>query len=335
MNTRYLRIGFIGAGSIGSLFGGYLADIKSEIYSIEVIFFCTKAHADEVSKKGLKLYRNQQIRVIKSIQAYDNEKFYEEKITQDPSFGFDFIFLTTKAYDSESAILQYQMLVNKSKWLVILQNGIGNEDIVIPWCKKSKIIRVVTTDGALLNEPGKIIHTGAGITKIGFPFLKDLNLKKQVKEWARLDLIILKDLLNLAGLETIIVDDIIKECWEKVIVNIGINALGALTRLPNGQLLESECLKDIMGAVIKEAVEVAGMKEIKIPKKDYIAITYDVAKKTAENKNSMLQDILNGKPTEIEFINGRILKIATKLGVKVPYNEILTYLIRGLEHSTP
>jgi len=331
LNKKSLRIGFIGAGSIGSLFGGYLADIKSDFYSIEVIFFCMKAHADEVSKKGLELIRNQQIRVIKSIKAYGNEKFYEEKIAQDPSFRFNFIFLTTKAYDSKSAMLQYQKLINKSKWLVILQNGIGNEDIIIPWCKMSKIIRVVTTDGAFLDKPGHIIHTGIGTTKIGFPFLNDLNLEKRVKEQAKLDLILLRDLLNLAGLETIIVEDIIKECWEKVIVNIGINALGGLTRLPNGKLLESEGLKYIMGTAIKEAIEVADKKGIKLPKKDYIAITHDVVKKTAENKNSMLQDILNGKPTEIEFINGRILKIAIDLGLKVPCNEILTYLIKGLE----
>lgn len=333
MNIKILKIGFIGAGSIGSLFGAYLADIKSDVYSIKVIFFSTKAHADEVNKKGLKLYSNQQIRVIKNIQAYDKEKFYEENIIQDPSFGFDFIFLTTKAYDNESAMLQYQKLIKKSKWLVILQNGIGNEDAIIPWCNKSKIIRVVTTNGALLDKPGQIIHTGAGITKIGFPFLNDLNLEKQVKEQARLDLILLKDLLNLAGLDSSIVEDINKECWEKVIVNIGINAIGALTRLPNGKLLEFKDLKFIMGALINEAIKIAEMKEIKLPKKDYIAITYDVAKNTADNKNSMLQDILNGKPTEIEFINGRILKIATDLGLRVPYNEILTYLIRGLEHS--
>jgi 2-dehydropantoate 2-reductase len=85
---------------------------------------------------------------------------------------------------------------------------------------------------------------------------------------------------------------------------------------------------------INEAIKVAQMEKIGLDKKDYLAITYDVARKTAENKNSMLQDILNGRPTEIEFMNGRILKLANKLEMEVPYNKILTYLIRGLEHST-
>ena len=333
LSKKNIRIGFIGAGSIGSLFGGYLAEIRSDLYSIEVIFFSRKAHADEVNKNGLKLERNEQISVIRNIRAYENEKIFEAMEKQDPSFRFDFIFLTTKAYDSEAAIVQYKKVIDISSWLVILQNGIGNEEIVIPYCKESKIIRVVTTIGALLDKPGHVIHTGKGITKLGFPFLSDLPLKNQKLEEAKIELTLLNEILALAGFTTEIVEDIIKESWEKVLVNIGINALGALTRLPNGKLLEIKALKYIMGEAIKEAIEVAEMKNVKLSKKNFIEITYDVAKKTAENKNSMLQDILNGQSTEIEFMNGRILKYAKELGMSVPYNETLTYLIQGLEDS--
>ncbi len=333
MTTRNIKIGFIGAGSIGSLFGGYLADIKSEQYSIEVSLFCIKSHADKVNTNGLKLYRNQQIRVIENIKAYENERLFDVKEGEDSSFGFDFLFLTTKAYDSEGAVCQYKNIIDISKWLVILQNGIGNEDIIIPYCKMSKIIRVVTSAGAFLDKPGHVIHTGEGITKIGFPFLYELNLEPQIIDQAKSDIGLLKDILNFGGLETLVVEDIISECWEKVLVNIGINALGALTRLPNGKLLEIEGLKYIMGEAIKEAIKVAEMKKIKLSRRDYIAIAHDVAEKTAENKNSMLQDILNGKSTEIEFMNGRILRYARELGIKVPFNESLTLLIRGLEHS--
>ena len=333
MNRTSLRIGFIGAGSIGSLFGGYLADNKSDKYSIEVIFFCSRAHADVVNKKGLKLYKDQQMKVIKNIKAYKDEKLFEERLEKDSSIEFDFIFLTTKAYDIESAMFQYKKLIDVSKYLVILQNGIGNEDIVSKYCEKTKIIRVVTTNGALLDKPGHLLHTGEGITKIGFPYLYGLNLDTSEMERAESNLIKLGDILTSSGLETIIVKDIIKESWEKVFINIGINAVGALTRLPNGKLSEIEGLKYIMREAIKEAIEVAKMKNIKLPEKDYISITVDVAKRTAENKNSMLQDILNRKATEIDFINGRILKYAVELGVNVPVNEILTYLIKGIENS--
>ncbi|MFX1328959.1 MAG: ketopantoate reductase family protein [Promethearchaeota archaeon] len=333
MSKKYIRIGFIGAGSIGSLFGGYLADIGSNTYSIEVIFFCMKPHADAINKTGLKIVRNQKIKIIKKIKAYENEKSYNAKLEKDSSFRFDFIFLTTKAYDIKSALLQYEKVVNQSKRLVILQNGIGNEDKVLRYCDKSKIIRALTTNGAFLIKPGCVFHTGEGITKIGFPFISEFNLESQEFKQAESDLNVLKEILSLSGLKTIIVKNIIEECWEKAFVNIGINAIGALTRLPNGILFEVEGLKDIIGKAIKEAIKVAEMKNIKFPKKDYISITHDVTRKTAENRNSMLQDILNGQSTEIKFLNGRILKYAEDLGIKVPINKILTHLILALERS--
>ncbi len=332
--TKYnLRIGFIGAGSIGSLFGGYLANLHSDIYSIEVIFFNTEPLIDIIKRKGLKIYKNQDILLIKKIIAYENEEILEAVLKKDPSFKFDFMFITTKAYDNEKAILQYKNLINVSNYLVILQNGIGNEDIASKFFNKRKIIRAVTSNGALLKSPGHLYHTGEGITKIGFPFLSNSNSEPEELAKSELHLNLLKDILNLTGLHTIISKEIVIDVWEKAFVNIGINALGALTRLSNGKLLESKQLKYLIEQTIKEVIEVAKAKGIKLPEKDYVSIAYNVAENTADNKNSMLQDILNKKATEINFLNGRILKYATELEMNVPINEMLTYLVRGLEQS--
>ncbi|MFW9939216.1 MAG: ketopantoate reductase family protein [Candidatus Thorarchaeota archaeon] len=332
MNKIKLKIAIIGAGSIGSLFGGYIANLESKTLFTEVILFCRKDHAKAINKVGLKIIRNQFTYDIKNIKAYENEKKIEEKISKNASVNFDFIFLTTKAYDIETAISQYKKVIDTSKYLIILQNGIGNEEIVSKICPKYKIIRVITSNGALLIEPGKVIHTGIGITKIGFPFHR-LDFKLKDFEQRKLDLNLLKNLLNFAGLKTVVVDDIVSESWEKLFINVGINPIGALTRLRNGELLESNSLKYIMGEAVKEAIKVARMKKINLPKKDYIALTYKVAKKTSKNKNSMLQDILNGKTTEIDFLNGRIVIYANKLGIEVPINKVLTTLIKGLEYS--
>ena len=140
-------------------------------------------------------------------------------------------------------------------------------------------------------------------------------------------------MLDIASLNTIIVDDIIRECWEKAFINIGINAFGALTRLKNGQLLEINGLKELMAEAISESLLVAKQKGIQLSDKDYISLTYEIAQKTAENKNSMLQDILKGKNTEIDFLNGIIVEQAKELGISVPINELLTQLIKGLERS--
>ncbi|KKK42594.1 hypothetical protein LCGC14_0385400 [marine sediment metagenome] len=333
MKRNHIRIGYIGAGSIGSLFGGYIANVQSEETEIETIFFCTKEHAEKINQSGLKIIKNQEVKETRNIRAYPDEKVLEDKIRKEPSFGFDFMFLTTKAYDLEKAIKQYKNLIEVSKWLVILQNGIGNEDIAGKYILKSKLIRAVTTNGAFLKEPGKILHTGDGITKIGFPFLKNSKVKKEDFENAYKDLENLKGILESASFETEIVDDVIKESWEKVFVNVGINAFGALTRLPNGVLLDFDEMKSLMGEAINEATNIAKVMNIEILDKDYVAYTLQIAKKTSQNKNSMLQDILNGKQTEIDFINGRVIKYAQDLGMKVPINTLLTYLIKGLERS--
>jgi 2-dehydropantoate 2-reductase len=200
-------------------------------------------------------------------------------------------------------------------------------------CDENKVIRIVTSHGALLEKPGEVHHTGQGFTKIGFTFLKPQINNKEVYYQAYEKLSLLKTLLDAGGIKTEIVDDIIKCSWEKAFVNIGLNAIGALTRLNNGELLENAYLKQYMNIAVMEALEVAKLKEIEISERDYIGLMYSVAEKTYNNKNSMLQDILKGKPTEIDFLNGKIVELAKELTMKVPINELLTFLIKGLERS--
>ncbi len=325
MSPKEIKIGIIGAGSIGTLFGGYLATIKSKRFSTRVILFTRKNHVNAINENGLIIEKGTSILKIKeNIEAVDTYEDLNEK-----ERDFDFIFLTTKAHDISRAMAQYKKIIDSCDYVVILQNGIGNEEIVARSCEKHKIIRGVTSNGALLNTPGRVIHTGFGITKIGIPF-QDKGLENKQLEALNL----LKEVINAAGLETSIVDDIMKECWEKIFVNIGINAIGALTRLRNGELLEHEGLKILMAGAIEEALMIAEKKKIKLSKKDYVKLSYSIAEKTSQNMNSMLQDITKGKKTEIDFINGKIVNYARELGIKVPINTTLTHLIKGLEKKT-
>lgn len=320
MSKKIIKIGVIGAGSIGSLFGGYLASIKPEIYTIEVFLFGRKRHVNAINENGLKIEKDKQTLTVKNVKAF--------KQPENLSIIFDYLFITTKTYDLKSVLIEYRSHIDNCIYVVILQNGIGNELLVRGFCPEEKIIRAVTINGVFLDKPGHLIYSGAGLTKIGFPFKNNEKTKQQ-----DLDLHLLKDLLDIAGLDTIIVDDIIKECWEKAFINIGINAFGALTRLKNGKLLEINGLKDLMAEAIKEALVVAKQKGIQLSEKDFISLTFKIAKKTAENKNSMLQDIMKGKNTEIDFLNGIIVEFAKELGISVPINELLTNLIKGLELS--
>ncbi|MHA1274296.1 MAG: ketopantoate reductase family protein [Promethearchaeota archaeon] len=333
MNKKLIKIGFIGAGSIGSLFGGYLASIYSDEYNIKIILFCRETHSNTINKNGLILKKKDDYLKVKNIKAFENINQYLNQISKNSDKIFDFLFLTTKTYDIMSSMREYKSIIDLCKYFVILQNGIGNEKIVKKFCKPIKIIRIITSNGAYLKEPGCVIHTGPGITKIGFPYIKELKTEKNRYKQALSDLKILITLLNKAGIKTIFVNDILKECWEKIFVNIGINPFGALTRLKNGDLLKINRLKILMEEAVIEAVKVAQLKNIDLSKKNYVNIMFDVAVKTSENTNSMLQDVLKKKKTEIDFMNGKIVELADKLGVNVPINKMLTVLIKGLESS--
>jgi 2-dehydropantoate 2-reductase len=332
--SNSVNIGIIGAGAIGCLFGGYISKIKLDDKSINVFLYTRKGIKKEICDHGLIIERNKREQKILNLHAY-NSPILPNIPNLEEQYLFQYLFLTTKAYDIESAIEEYQEFIRMAKFFIILQNGIGNEEIVIKKFPNLKLLRALTNNGALMEKNGKVIHTGTGTTKIGF--FKGNNSGNKKKKIAKNDKKYIEDLkiiLNLAGLETIVVNDIEKYCWEKVFINIGINAFGALTNLKNGELLENEGLKMLMQRAVIEAINVAKKKGVKLEERNYVENMLDVAKKTANNKNSMLQDILVGrKKTEISFLNEKIVSYGKELGVEVTINEVVTYLIHGLEKA--
>ena len=315
------------------MFGGYLASIHSDENPLEIIFFCRKNHRDAINKHGLELLAVNSNLLLTNIKAYESAEEFIETHGIANKYQFDYLFITTKAYDTKTVMIQYKGLIESSNLVIILQNGLGNEDVVKRNCDENKVIRIVTSHGALLEKPGKVRHTGLGFTEIGFVFLKPQIGNNKDYDQAYEKIVLLKTLLDLGGIKTDIVDDIIKCSWEKALVNIGINAFAALTRLNNGELLEDEYLKRLMGIAVEEALEVSKLKEITLSDRDYVDLMYSVAEKTYDNKNSMLQDILKDKPTEIDFLNGKVVELANDIGAKAPINELLTFLIKGLERS--
>jgi 2-dehydropantoate 2-reductase len=176
---KKIKIGIIGAGSIGSLFGGYLAFYKDSGFEQEVTFFCRKSHCNVINESGLTIENKSGTMKIIGITAYENAISFLEQIKGNQNIFFDFIIISTKTTDLEKALNEYNKIVNMSRFVVILQNGIGNEEIVARYCDKNKIVRIITSHGALLKEPGKILHTGEGFVKIGFPF--DQNNQSELR----------------------------------------------------------------------------------------------------------------------------------------------------------
>lgn len=329
--SKSINIGFIGAGAIGCLFGGYISQVDFDDTKINMYLFTREKYKNVIDKDGLTIEKNGVPKKIINLHV-EHRSLYPNTNNIEESYAFQYLFLTTKAYDIESAINEYKNLIEKSKYFIILQNGIGNEEYILEMFPNIKLIRALTTNGALMEKNGYVIHTGEGLSKLGYVKTETSGNHYLIDEKLKTDIENLKSILIRAGFETVIVNDIEKECWEKVFVNIGINAFGALTGLRNGDLLQHQGIRDLMRKAVLEALNIAIAKGIKLTDKDYVKVMLGVAEKTAQNKNSMLQDILKGKSkTEISYMNGKILSYGKKLNMEVSINEVLTNLIHGLE----
>jgi 2-dehydropantoate 2-reductase len=201
-----------------------------------------------------------------------------------------------------------------------LQNGIGNIEILSEIAGSDKVIGGVTNHGATLLDTGHIRHAGRGETIIG-----------RIDGKIPVELRAIREIFNKAGIETRISRDIKGLLWSKLIINAGINALTAVTGLPNGKLTEFEGTRRILREAVTEAIRVAKRKRIKLAYDDPLAKVEAVCEATAANISSMLQDVQRHKRTEIDFINGVVVRQAQELGIAVPVNSVLVDLVKTIE----
>ncbi|MCM8795722.1 MAG: 2-dehydropantoate 2-reductase, partial [Candidatus Omnitrophica bacterium] len=227
-----------------------------------------------------------------------------------------------KAYNTKEAITQAKALVQDNTHVLTLQNGIGNIEIIGEVTGQERVIGGVTNLGATLLGIGHVRHAGRGETIIG-------RLDGRITPELRT----LRGLFNKVGLETKISRDIKGLLWSKLIINVGINALTAITRLNNGRLIEFEGTRKVLREAVTEAIRIAKRKRIKLIYDDPLAKVEAVCEATSGNISSMLQDVLRKKRTEIDFINGVIVRQGQELSIPVPVNTLLVDLVKTIESS--
>jgi len=299
------KVAVMGAGAIGSLFGGLLAEGGNDVALI-----ARESHAKTIKQDGLTIEGVSGKHVVK-VKAVTTPAHLKET--------FDLILLTVKAYDTRQAVTEAQPLMGNNSVLLCLQNGLGMEEIASEILGRDRVLRGVTINGVLLKEPGLVIHTGRGETIIG-----ELNTK--ITERAQK----IAEAFSKAELPTRVASNIEGTVWTKILINAGINPFGALTGMKNGELIIIPELRELMTETVVEGINVARKINIEL-EGDPVSLMIKTAEMTAQNKNSMLQDIEKGKRTEIDFINGAISNLGKRMGVKTPLNNILTHLVKGLE----
>ncbi|UYP46364.1 2-dehydropantoate 2-reductase [Candidatus Lokiarchaeum ossiferum] len=313
----------IGAGSIGSFFGAKLA-----LSGNQVLVYTDKKTSNYLLKHKLKL---QDIgKTIHEVENFALASPLEKLLKVDESNLPNLCIISAKSYDLDSICIVYKPLLSKMKSLVLLQNGLGNEEVVYTHYPNMHIYRLITSNGAYLSSNGTVEHRGAGKTFLSpwYPNSTDEahSIAKEMKNFV--------DALNSAGIPTTIATNSHAEIWKKAFINIGINAIGALTGLANGSIIQVNELTQYCEMAVQEAINVAKLLGVQLQNENYyLQDVYNVIHATSANKNSMLQDFIRRNPTEIEFLNGKIVILGKKLGVPTPINGLLTALIKGKEFS--
>ncbi|NIS82545.1 MAG: 2-dehydropantoate 2-reductase [Anaerolineales bacterium] len=262
--------------------------------------------------EGLAALRRDGVRLV---DADGSEKTFPVRATNDPADCTDhpFAIVLVKSWQTVRAARQLAACLSEDGVALTLQNGLGNLEQLQDELGEERAALGVTTTGATLLDPGHVRVGGTGPTHVAShprlaPFVA---------------------LIRQAGFEVETVDDLDGVVWGKLVVNAGINPLTALLGVPNGELLQRPEARALMRAAASEAANVAAALGVRIPYDDPVVVVEDVARRTATNRSSMLQDVARGAPTEIDAISGAIVEHGERLGVATPVNWTLWHLIRA------
>ncbi len=300
-----MKIAVVGAGAMGSIFGARFHQAEHETVLVDV----AQPLVDTINADGVTVVRG------------EDETVTRVPATTDPaSVGpVDIVVFFTKCYHTSSAAEGARPLVGPDTVVASLQNGWGNGDVLAAAYPPDQVVVGVTYNSGLLQAPGRVVHPAEQPTLVGsFADVGDGAAR-------------LAEALESAGLTTTVASPVRPEIWKKLILNAATLPASALTGMTAGALGTSQDMLDLVSETTREAVAVAQALGYDIDFEERIATILGLVEKAGPTKASMLQDVEAGRRTEIEVINGAVVKAADETGVAVPINRALMQLIRGWE----
>ena len=320
-------IGIIGSGALASLFAARLAEHAGRLAE----------HAGRLPEQAGPLAEHTDAVVIGSwrpqlaalregltlIHLDGRETHHRVRATADPAAAapVDAALVLVKSYQTPQAVARVQAALSENGVAVTLQNGAGNLE-QLQAALGDRATLGVTSLGATLERPGVVRHAGDGPIHLAPP--PAAGPPRQAFD----DLVAA---LRAAGFDVHLTEDVAGLVWGKLAVNAGINPLTALLAVPNGFLAEHRACRRLMEEAAREVEAVAAAQGIDLPYDDAAAAALDVARRTAANRSSMLQDRMQGRPTEIDAICGAVVAAGQRHAVPTPVNRLLLRWMRQLE----
>jgi len=304
-----MRIAIVGGGAMGGTWAGRLANAGHEVVIVDVATDLVAA----IRLSGL------------TVETTGGTITTHPQATTDPtSVGHvDAVFVFVKAQHTRSAADLARPLVGAKTTLISLQNGWGNADVLAETFAAEQMVVGVTYHSATVRAPAHVAHTGSGPTYLG-PYLDGADV-------ARAEAV--AELLRVAGIEPTVTASVKTEIWNKLVLNAATLPTSALTGLTAGELGQPGPMLDLVDALASEAVVVAIALGHAIDRDERLERIHSVLAGAGSGKASMLQDVEGRRKTEIDVINGAVVRNAALMGVDVPLNRAMVALIDGLERS--
>jgi 2-dehydropantoate 2-reductase len=302
-----VRVAVFGAGAVGCFYGGMLARAGHE-----VVLIGRPAHVDAIRRQGLHfegLQFDEHIRVAASTEAQAVR-------------GARLVLVCVKSTDSEQAAMQIAPYLDADSIVVNLQNGVDNAERIQARLSRPVIPAVVYVATEMAG-PGHLKHHGRGELVIGAldaappPALREALAR--VQRW-----------FGEAGIKVAISDNVAGELWAKLVVNCAYNAISAISQLPYGAMIDGVGVREVMRDVVAETLAVAAASGVRTAP-ELVDNVYRIAQWMPTQYSSTAQDLQRGRPTEIDHLNGYVVRRGDALGVPVPTNRVLYALVKLIE----
>lgn len=301
-----MRLAIFGVGAMGCLFGAKLAP-----HADVTLIGRWQEQIDHLNREPLQIKYPRRARPDKvQLKATNDSQSLE---------AVDIALILTKSNRTQRVAFEAAQILDKDGLAITLQNGLENYTTLRQYVGDAQASLGVTAQGASVESVGVIRYGGGGDTYLA----TRPDIHERVERLA--------DLFTRADIQTRITEDIDSVLWGKLAVNAAINPLTALLRMTNGDIVISDWARDLMHEAASEVERVALAQDIELPYRDAAQQAEQVARLTGRNRSSMLQDVLRGAETEIENINGAIMRRGEIVGVPTPVNAILYRLVKAID----
>lgn len=300
-----MRIAILGAGAMGSLFGGLLSQ-NNDVWLLDI----DQRRVEKIRTDGV------------TIVDHEGECTFHPSAVNESSdlAAMDLVIAFVKAMHTVEAIHQNRNLIDDQTFLMSLQNGVGHETQLLQFSDKEHVIIGMTQHNASINKDGLIHHGGAGQTILGI-----LNGDSSGIQF-------IADNFSACEIQTKVTNTVKNHVWNKLFLNTSVSSLTAILQVPLGYILSDPNANELMVKLVQEAVNVANNEcNNSFLLEDVISDITKVVSHAQNGYTSIYSDLKEGRRTEVDTISGSVISIGKSFGVETPYHEAIVALIHALE----